>query len=161
MASFSPVGPVPDPSASPVQGFTPRVGPETIREDPLDPLYLFDLASRQARWASVRQATITGNIANANTPGYQAREVEPFSAVMNKTRLSMATTEPGHMGVPFAGAETSKTKESDSWEVTASGNSVNLDQEMLKAADVNRTYTLNTNIVRAFNRMILTSVRSS
>lgn len=127
----------------------------------MDPLYLFDLASRQTRWASVRQATITGNIANANTPGYTARDVEPFNAVMNQTRLSMAQTSPGHLDVPFAGAQTTKNGTQDSWEISASGNSVNIDQEMLKAADVNRTYTLNTNIVRSFNRMILSSVRST
>lgn len=127
----------------------------------MDPLYLFDLASRQAQWASVRQATITGNIANANTPGFTARDVEPFSAVLNKTHLTMAKTSEGHVDVPFAGAQTTKMNDGDSWEISASGNSVSLDQEMLKAADVNRTFTLNTNIVRAFNRMILASVRST
>ncbi|GGF47814.1 flagellar biosynthesis protein FlgB [Azorhizobium oxalatiphilum] len=127
----------------------------------MDPLYLFDLASRQTQWASVRQATITGNIANANTPGYQARDVEPFSAVMNQTRLTMQKTSEGHIDVPFAGAQTTKNGTKDSWEVTASGNSVNLDQEMLKAAEVNKAFTLNTNIVRSFHRMMMTSVRNT
>lgn len=125
----------------------------------MDPLYLFDLASRQAQWASVRQAAITGNIANANTPGFKSMDVEPFSSVLDKTHLSMAKTSDGHVDIPLTGARSTKTQGTDSWEVSASGNSVNLDQEMLKAADVNRTYTLNTNIVRAFNRMILTSVK--
>lgn len=126
----------------------------------MDPLYLFDLASRQAQWASVRQAAITGNIANANTPGFKSMDVEPFSSVLDKTHLAMARTTDGHVDVPLTGARSTKTQgTSDSWEVSASGNSVNLDQEMLKAADVNRTFTLNTNIVRAFNRMILASVR--
>ncbi len=125
----------------------------------MDPLYLFDLASRQAQWASVRQAAITGNIANANTPGFKSLDVEPFSAVLDKTHLAMAQTSAGHVDIPLTGARTTKVGGTDSWEISASGNSVNLDQEMLKAADVNRTFTLNTNIVRAFNRMILASVR--
>ncbi|MGU3496901.1 flagellar basal body rod protein FlgB [Xanthobacteraceae bacterium A53D] len=125
----------------------------------MDPLYLFDLASRQASWASARQATITGNIANANTPGYTARDVEPFSAVMNKTRLAMARTSDSHVDIPFAGAEAAKRGKVDSWEITASGNSVNLEQEMLKAGEVNSAFTLNTNVVRSFHRMLLLSVK--
>ena len=45
-------------------------------------VYLFDLASMQARHLAVRQATIAGNVANANTPDYKARDVTPFAEVL-------------------------------------------------------------------------------
>ena len=48
-------------------------------------VYLFDLASQQARYLAVRQATIASNVANANTPDYKARDVVPFSEVMART----------------------------------------------------------------------------
>ena len=44
----------------------------------MEPVNLFDLATQQARWLSVRQTAIAGNIANANTPGYARHDVEPF-----------------------------------------------------------------------------------
>ena len=34
----------------------------------MQPIQLFDLASRQAEWLTIRQQVVAGNIANANTP---------------------------------------------------------------------------------------------
>lgn len=126
----------------------------------MEPIHLFDLASRQARWAAVRQATISGNVANADTPGYHARDIVPFTAVLQKTALTLARTEPGHLEISGSGVEAGKTTDADSWDITHSGNTVSLDQELLKAGEVNRAYTLNTNIVRSFHKMLLSTVRS-
>ncbi len=57
-------------------------------------IHLFDLASRQAEWLSVRQAAVSGNVANANTPAFKARDVEPFKDVLEQTQLTMAATDP-------------------------------------------------------------------
>lgn len=126
----------------------------------MQPLYLLGLASRHAQWTSMRQAAIAGNIANANTPGYQAADVAPFSAVLDKTRLDMARTRADHLDMPAADAATHARASAGAWGVTHSGNSVSLEQEMLKADEVNRAYSLNTSIVRSFHRMLLTSVKS-
>jgi flagellar basal-body rod protein FlgB len=125
------------------------------------PVYLFDLASRQAQWLAARQTTISGNVANANTPGYRARDVEPFADVLDKTKLVMAATNGGHIGTSPTRAEATKVKKSESWDTVYSKNSVSLEQELIKAGEVNRQHTLNTTIVKSFHRMLLTSVRSS
>ena len=57
-------------------------------------IHLFDIVSRSNQWLSVRQATIASNVANANTPGYKALDVEPFEKVMESTRLSVEATQP-------------------------------------------------------------------
>ena len=51
----------------------------------MTPVYLFDLAARHTRWAEARQVAITGNIANANTSGYEAMDVEPFELKVSET----------------------------------------------------------------------------
>jgi len=127
----------------------------------LDPVYLFKVAARQADWLSVRQSTVSGNISNVNTPGYKARDVVPFDEVMDKTRLTLAATNARHISIDEAGAKTTKVGKGDSWEVVHSGNSVSVEQEMLKASEINRGYSLNTNIVRSFHRMYLMSVKGS
>ncbi|MCK0207910.1 flagellar basal body rod protein FlgB [Starkeya koreensis] len=127
----------------------------------MDQIFLFGLASRHAAWASARQATIAANIANANTPGYRAADVEAFSAVLDHTHLTPARTAPGHIGPGPGEAARIKVGDAESWDVSASGNSVSLDQQMVKADEVNRAFSLNTSIVRAFHRMVLASVRSS
>lgn len=125
------------------------------------PVYLFDLASRQAQWLATRQSTISGNIANANTPSYKARDVEPFADVLDKTRLTMAATNASHIGFSPSHAEGAKVKKADTWDTVYSNNSVSLEQELLKAGEVSRQHSLNTNIVKAFHRMLMSSVRTS
>ncbi|MFG1425774.1 flagellar basal body rod protein FlgB [Roseixanthobacter glucoisosaccharinicivorans] len=126
----------------------------------MQPLFLFSLASRHAEWASVRQAAISGNIANANTPGFKAADVEPFTAVLDKTHLSLNRTSARHMDVAGAGVPTSKVNKAEGWDISHSGNTVSLEQEMLKADEVNRAFSLNTNVVRSFQRMMLASVKT-
>ena len=52
----------------------------------MQPIHLFSVASRQADWLSVRQATVAQNVANADTPKYRAVDVEPFGDVLNARR---------------------------------------------------------------------------
>ncbi len=128
----------------------------------MNPVYLFDLAARHTHWAEARQATITGNIANANTPGYEALDIEPFSDVMDQTRLAMARTDPAHLGGTESDAgDAVKVTPSESWDVASSGNTVSIEQELVKADEVNRSFSLDVSVVRAFHRMMLASVRST
>ncbi len=126
----------------------------------MQPLALFSLAKQNADWLATRQVTIASNVANANTPGYQARDVLPFSAVMSHLQLPMAVTDPGHIQPVSLSDEEVKVKPADSWDVVYSGNSVNLEQEMTKAGDVSNAHSLNANIVRAFHQMLMSVVKA-
>lgn len=123
------------------------------------PVHLFDLASRQAQWLSARQATIAGNIANADTPGFKAQKVEPFVQVLDKTQLALARTVPGHVEIGGAARVRTASNDGQSWAVKHSGNSVSLEQELVEAGDVNRSFSLNTAIVKSFHRMLMASVK--
>jgi flagellar basal-body rod protein FlgB len=122
-------------------------------------MYIFDVTAQQGRWLAVKQATIATNVANANTPGYKAQEVRAFDEVLDRTRLTLASTHAGHLDTGGADVRSAVTKAADPWEVSHSGNSVSLEQEMLKASEVNRSYALNTSIVKAFHRMYLASAK--
>jgi flagellar basal-body rod protein FlgB len=125
----------------------------------VEPIFLFDLASQQARWLATRQAKIAENVSNANTPGFKASDVAPFEEVFSDASLRMAATNPGHLGLDPLASDAVAVKESNAWEVTHSGNSVSLEKEMIKAGEVNRTYSLNTSVVKAFNQMLMASVK--
>jgi flagellar basal-body rod protein FlgB len=124
------------------------------------PLYLFELASSQARWLELRQSTIASNVANANTPGYKARDVEPFNKVLDTMPVRLAVTSPSHMQLSASETDTRANAKKDSWEVVHSGNSVSVEQEMIKGGDVNRDYSMNTAIVRSFHRMLLSGAKT-
>ena len=63
----------------------------------VQPIYLFDLAFQRSQWLTVRQSVVAENIANANTPNYRARDVEPFEATLEKSELAMAGSSSGHI----------------------------------------------------------------
>jgi flagellar basal-body rod protein FlgB len=125
----------------------------------LNPVYLFELSSQQSRWLSARQTAVAENVANAYTPGFSAKDIAPFQDILDQTQLTLSGTNPSHLGVDPYDVSTAQMTNGKSWETTHSGNSVSLEQEMIKAGEVNRSYSLNVNIVKAFNRMLASSIR--
>ncbi len=122
-------------------------------------IHLFDLSSQQARWLTVRQSVIAANVANANTPGFTASDVTPFEDVFNDASIRLAATDPGHIGVDPLASDQVSVKDGAAWETTHSGNSVSLENEMMKAGEVNRSFSLNSSVVKAFNQMLMASVK--
>ena len=59
---------------------------------------LLALGERRLRWLQHRESVLAGNVANADTPNYVARDLAPFKGILNKQMtVSLARTEPGHM----------------------------------------------------------------
>jgi flagellar basal-body rod protein FlgB len=126
----------------------------------MEPVYLFNLMDQQKSWLSTRHSLVAQNVANANTPGYKAQDVQPFAAVMARSALDMAGADPMHMRPAPTQAYAVTSKPADGWETTHSGNSVSPEQEMIKASDIRGDYTLNTNLMRAFHGMWMSVVRA-
>lgn len=125
----------------------------------MQPVNLFKLASLQAEWLSVRQSAVAGNIANADTPGYRAVDVEPFEKMLGRSGVSLAATQPGHFGAK-ADEVSFKTRDDDrTTAALPSNNTVVLEQELMKSGEVSREFGLNTAIVKAFHRMTMLSVK--
>jgi len=126
----------------------------------MQPVNLFALASQQARWLSVRQTAVSSNIANANTPGYGVVDVEPFEAVLNKTRVAVQATHPKHIAVGATADALAVRQVDDSKPLMPSGNTVVMEQELMKSGEVRRSMEMNTAIVKAFHRMLMMTTRS-
>lgn len=120
---------------------------------------LFNLAMRQNEWLSQRQSVIAGNIANANTPGYKARDIEKFDAVMDGMS-SLSTTNAGHFSSPGPQQGMAAETAGKSGEVLQSGNNVSLEQEFLKTGEVMKQFTFNNQVVKAFNRMLFAAAKA-
>ncbi len=125
----------------------------------MSPIYLLELASQQAQWLSARQKITAANIANANTPEYKAMDIQPFADVLEHTQFAMAVTNGAHMLPESNDFTATRPAEVDTWETTYSGNTVSLEQEMMKEGDINSSFTLNANIKRAFHQMLMLSVK--
>jgi flagellar basal-body rod protein FlgB len=119
----------------------------------MQPMQLFDLAFRQNEWLAQRQSVISSNVANANTPGYKARDVESFDDAMRKS-IPMAVTDEQHLASADLGTARAGEDGASQADVFVSGNDVSLEQEFLKQGEVMRSYTLNTQIMKNFDRML-------
>lgn len=122
-------------------------------------IYLFGLSSRRAEWLANRQTIVAENISNVNTPGYKAKDIGGFSDTMQSTQLAMAGNSSLHLTATSGRAVEIEERPENAWDVTHSGNSVTLEQEMLKSGEVSAQYTLNASIAKAFHRFFMTSVK--
>ncbi len=120
---------------------------------------LFDVAMRQNRWLSQRLSVVAGNVANANTPDFKARDIAPFAATLSAMDGGLRTTSRTHLTSGVAKAAAITVEEAEPVEVHHSGNAVNLDLEFLKVGDINRSIGFNVGAMKAFQRMLASSTR--
>ena len=106
-----------------------------------------------------RETVLAGNIANANTPGYRARDVAPFSETLSKAGISQAITNAGHQQSGLDAKSAIAVRDKTAREATLSGNSVGLEEHLMNIGDVSRSYSLNVNIRRVFHQMLISSSR--
>lgn len=115
----------------------------------------FELLRERLGYLSDRQGVLAQNVANANTPGYKPRDVSAKSFAAHVAGLmpsksgvrpvSMTATNDGHIGGAVrsnssaSGGRIKPSQVLDS-ETTLDGNSVVLEEQMIKVADTRMQY---------------------
>lgn len=102
-------------------------------------LDLFTLSGDMARHAALRQTVVAQNIANADTPGYQARAIPAFGDLVSAP--AMRSARAGHLSA--ATAPVSRLAEP-----SPNGNSVSLELEMINAVEAQREHSRALSIYR-------------
>lgn len=93
-------------------------------------------------WLDERQRVIAENVANADTPGFVGRDLRQptdFAAAMRDRRLTMTRTNAAHIAPAGSPVRFDPTKSPDS-ETTLDGNSVVVEEQMLKMAESRMAY---------------------
>lgn len=104
---------------------------------------LFSLASQRLQWLSDRQKTISENIANVDTVGYRAREVEDFSQYLSRSEKSGETV-------------IAQTHEAEAtWSESLSGNNVVLEEQLLAASQNSGQYRMASAVYRKAHELII------
>jgi flagellar basal-body rod protein FlgB len=116
---------------------------------------LFDLLSTRQRWLAQREAVLTRNVANADTPSFRPLDLEPESFAKALARqvdpqgaVGLAVTHPDHIASPVPQPGDVKAQPGDSFETAPSGNAVVLDQQLESLAQTQLDYELTTNLYR-------------
>lgn len=120
---------------------------------------ILDAIGAKLKHLSVRQQVIAQNVANASTPGYRARDVKDpdFSAMLGET----SAAGKAEIGVPRVAVTASMTRlgaspakigevrsGDTSYEVKESGNTVILEEELMRQAQVQMDYAAMTNLYK-------------
>lgn len=121
-------------------------------------LALFQTAHAAAKHAGALQATAAQNIANADTPGYAAKAITPFRELYDtSTQMQQRATRTGHFRDSSGSSSFTQTLALNEGATTPNGNSVSLEQEMLKSVDAQRQH----NRAVAIYKHTMTVLRSS
>ena len=122
-------------------------------------VYLFQLASQRTQWLNARQSIIASNVANANTPGFRAQDLAPFSSILDNTAASMSVTNSLHIEPATSELNAFQANAEDGADTTLSGNSVNLESEMIKIGDISRDASAANAIKKTFHQMMLAALK--
>lgn len=111
---------------------------------------LLDLAEQRLKWLGARQGVLAANVANADTPGWKARDLTPFSEVLaahGATAGGLVQTDPQHLS--GSGADTAGSKLLRG-ERAPDGNQVSLDQQLEKIAQTDSDHEAVTALYRRY-----------
>ena len=120
-------------------------------------LDLFQTASAMARHAGARQAIVARNIANADTPGFQAQSIAAFKDVYRADGAGdMRTTRAGHM-TPTADTAVNRTSVTTG-SPSPNGNTVSIEDELLNSVAVGREHNRALTVYRHAMTILRTSL---
>jgi flagellar basal-body rod protein FlgB len=110
---------------------------------------LFDLAERRMAWTDRRQEVLAQNIANLDTPGWQARDLAPFAAVLSGfTAPVLARTDPAHLAGTQDSAQ--QLRKALAPMRMPDGNDVSLDEQLTTVADTTTAQQVATQLYKTY-----------
>lgn len=121
-------------------------------------LEILQMAQAMASHAMLRQNAISQNVANADTPGYAARDVESFADTYDATGdHQLKATRPGHLGAQGTFTAQEITRH-DPGTMSPNGNSVSIEDEMVKGVEVKQQHDLALAIYKSSMGILRTSL---
>jgi flagellar basal-body rod protein FlgB len=117
-------------------------------------------------WLNQRQDVLTQNVANADTPGYSARDLKPldFSQELSNAANPMqnarqlTVTDPHHIALTATSDTDFESIQTADAEGGPNGNSVSLEQEMIKVSDTQAQFQAAANLYAKAMTMMKTAI---
>jgi len=125
-------------------------------------LTVLAMARKSMGWLTRREEVLAQNVANANTPKYLAKDLDPqdFKKIFaeQSTPLQAAVTNPMHVLPPVEPVRYEALVEKQPDESKPDGNSVLLEEQMQKIGEVKNNYDLAVNLLQKNIKMIQTAL---
>ena len=100
---------------------------------------LFTMLRTKMKWHSERQNVLAENVANADVPNFRAKDLAELKFDV-PTSLGPQITNTRHIGLGSAHQPDLFTRNSPIYEITPQGNSVSLEDEMIKVGENQQDY---------------------
>jgi flagellar basal-body rod protein FlgB len=115
---------------------------------------LFKALGAKMQYLDANQTVIAQNIANADTPGYQTRQLSEldFGSLLDKVKergrmnVSLDATDAKHLGAGLNVDDVRNKDQKITYEVAPAGNAVVLEEEMVKSSQNTMDYNMVTNL---------------
>lgn len=128
----------------------------------LDKLTLFGMMKGKLRWLNQRQDVLAQNVANADTPGYRARDLKAFDfqdmVKRPQNKLNMNATTAGHLAGRVQRNGVADETIGPSYETSPDGNAVVLEEQMGKVGENQLSHRLITELYRKQISMLKTAI---
>jgi flagellar basal-body rod protein FlgB len=121
---------------------------------------LFSMLRTRMHWHQERQRVLAENVANADTPKFQPRDLAPPNFDRDRMagrELTLARTSPSHL-VSASGSTRFQLDRSNVFEARPSGNAVSLEDEMMKVANNQMDYQAATSLYTRGLGMLKTAI---
>jgi len=122
-------------------------------------LNVFKISYAMATHAGTRQALVSQNIANSDTPDYQAKDIRPFTEVFARrgtTSGDMISTRASHLNGSANGMQWAIT--TDDSNADPSGNTVSIEEQILNGVEAKRQHDRALAIYRSSMNILRTSL---
>jgi flagellar basal-body rod protein FlgB len=120
---------------------------------------IFALMNRRMNWLAQRQTILAHNVSNSDTPAFKPLDLtkESFRKMLSGERLhtiGMARTSESHIMPARDPDPFRKDKSKDTYETALAGNSVVLEEQLMKVSETQGAYNLATNLYRKHVSML-------
>ncbi|PIR32101.1 MAG: flagellar basal body rod protein FlgB [Alphaproteobacteria bacterium CG11_big_fil_rev_8_21_14_0_20_44_7] len=123
---------------------------------------LFGAMQTNMKYREERQELLAQNVANANTPGYDRKDLKPlnFREVYKSVDRSVVVnqTKPNHIAGNSGSGTNFASANSNAFEVTPTGNKVSLEQEIMEVTKNSLEYQKTTNLYRKMMQLFKTAI---
>jgi flagellar basal-body rod protein FlgB len=123
---------------------------------------LLSMLRERMNWLHQRQDVLSQNVANADTPGYVAKDLKPldFEEALGQTTngAALMTTNARHIALTPSHAATFEDHETPDQESSPNGNSVALEAEMVKVSDTQAEFAAAANLYAKTMTLMKTAI---
>lgn len=121
----------------------------------MDDLKIFSIGSQRLEWISTRSTVIASNIANTDTPGFHAKDIQSFESFLDESGGALRSTHAVHFGESGIAEVRPQERPSDDKAIKHSGNTVSLEAELVKVGELRSQHSLTTTVLSSFHKMFL------